>query len=194
MRVILVTTVCCALAWCGCTDSANSRQAAQDDEDAAAVAALISRIGEIDVRQREGETNAARYDRMYRAIDGLTASLKSPETLKALFYACQEVCENRGPTPQERLDEPDPCWRTQQAILFRLADIGGEGSAEVLVALLADDRLSWDGEGGLNIGMAITMCGKPCLPPLKALASNGDRGPFAKRLAEYITAGKVMTR
>ncbi|MCK5578254.1 MAG: hypothetical protein KAI63_01900, partial [Planctomycetes bacterium] len=91
------------------------------------------------------------------------------------------------------LQTPNPFYLMQDSIIFKIAKMKTDETASFLVSLMHDRNYRYLGgaEGALNIGHAITVCGKPCLPYLKRVEEVSSRKRFADKLIDYIEQGKL---
>lgn len=190
--------VLCELVFCvfltigvGCDDYA----AYEKSSGAIAPEDYVNYLANIDIKQRDNESYADLRERVYERIETPIRGLESVPLLKDLFWACHKHqreaansrSEDEGPGG---LDRVGLFWEAQTAIIFKLGDLKTDESAKLLVALLQDESLYWDGESAFAIGGAITRCGNLALPYLEQI-THGDRKDFAKRLVGYIQKGEV---
>lgn len=96
-------------------------------------------------------------------IENQLATIQSACQLRDVFYKC----ERRRPGYVYFL--------AQTLVLFRLAEMQDDNSARILVDLLADDALAWDGESSLNIYEALVRCGQPCVPYLSSYSGTNKK-------------------
>lgn len=119
---------------------------------------------------------------------------EDPLVLKQLVYQARE----RLKQAHDRLDvmksaEYDLYGAIESHALFTLAEMRTDSSAEILVDLLVDPSLSWDASRGLDIGNAITICGKLTLPYLKGKCNPKEKRYHSiKQLIELVERGEQM--
>ncbi len=66
-----------------------------------------------------------------------------------------------------------------------------EDIPRILVEMLTDRRIEIGPDGERTLGRAITDCGDPCLPELKAVPGDHARRPFVDTLIDYIERGEI---
>ena len=119
--------------------------------------------------------------------------MDSPEELRILFHLCDTVSRERT-VSQAELEEINVFFYGGICVIRRLGQIKTKDSAAALVLLLADGRLRWGGERGIEIGTAITSCGRIALPYLNELVSERKgRSARALEFRRYIENGEVLT-
>jgi len=137
----------------------------------------------------------ATYDRLHREIRSLLKDVTSAATLKACYYACAENIEPFNRRHEGNLKIVNPFFIAEGQVEIRLAELGTDEGARALVGLLGDERLSFDGEGALNIGNAISRCGARALPYLeevRAGSPSASKRLFASELIQYVRAGRIF--
>ena len=116
--------------------------------------------------------------------------ISNPETLGQVLKKAytQQICIDKGKHFFQHLNY---CFGSK--IFFTLAEINTVASAEVLVDLLFDPDLSWDGELMLSIKHCISKCGKKALPFMKDKIKNvkDDEKIGYDSLIEYLEQGKI---
>lgn len=70
----------------------------------------------------------------------------------------------------------------------RVANLGTDRAAAILVDVLTDPSLKLDGEGALRIRTTIVECGRPCIPYLRRV--QGEQRSSALSLVECIETGR----
>lgn len=111
-------------------------------------------------------------------IENQLTAIRSASQCRDLFYEC----EKRGRSLVY--------FEAQSIALFRLAEMQDDAGARILVDLLADGALEFDGEAGFNIYEALVRCGHPCLTYLSNYT--GARKELALAAAKEIR--KISTR
>lgn len=124
-------------------------------------------------------------DTVYGRMGALLDEIDDPEELRKLFWKCHRIAEESGPTSQDRLQWIDVHAETPNLVMYRLAEIGTEGAAEVLVDLYVAPDAGWDAHSAEMADDAVVRCGKPALPFLELHA--GERG--VARLIRLIREG-----
>jgi len=130
------------------------------DKDVFAFMRALSEISK-DAR-RNGMGSTQRYALMDKNIEMHLAKIQSPSKLRDVFYACEEKTGFGY-------------HNAQMQVLFRLADIRDDTSARILVGLLADETIIWDGERSLTIYEALVRCGDACMPGLSQITGEKHR-------------------
>lgn len=84
-------------------------------------------------------------------------------------------------------------WIAETGALLQLGELGTDEAAAALVALLCEEKLSWDRQkDAMNIAQAITICGKACLPLLEKIPADHPRRSFADHLIPYLQRGEIV--
>ena len=144
------------------------------------VMAKIRAVAQKAAPEGQGRT---KYAQMATVLAGIT----DVAVLRDVFDRCVPITRQWQARPGV-----NPYWQAEMAVLFRLAELRTDAAAKVLVGLLSDEGLRWEGEAATNIGTAITRCGQPCLPYLDELSDDHPQKKLANRSAAIIRGGGMM--
>lgn len=144
---------------------------------------VMARIRAVAKKAAPEGVGRTRYPQMAKILAGIT----DVAVLREVFYRCVPITRQWQARPGV-----NPYWQAEMAVLFRLAELRTDAAAKVLVGLLSDGDLRWEGEAATNIGTAITRCGPPCLPYLDGLADDHAQKKLANRSAALIRSGGMM--
>ena len=109
-------------------------------------------------------------------------ALDDPAALHALILDART--RRFPPAECSSCEEGTPCFSCERFVelaLARLASLGTERAAEVAAAVVADQRMGWDGGPALRVAYHVSRMGPIVLPHLKALAS---RSTFAQIIVD----------
>jgi len=138
-----------------------------------------------------GSTGGYDHTAVAKRLADVVEKISDPAVLKKVFYSCESRLR-QIPTSQDDLHADRHYGHAQDAVVWRIERLSGTESAKILVDLLRDETLSWDGGGALTIGGAITRRGKDCLPYLLQIPETHKQKKFATELVECIRKGKVF--
>ena len=144
------------------------------------VMARIRAVAKKAAPEGQGRT---KYAQMATVLAGIT----DVAVLRDVFYRCVPITRQWQARPGV-----NPYFQAEMAVLFRLAELRTDAAAKVLVGLLSDEGLRWEGEAATNLGTAITRCGQPCLPYLDELSDDHQQKKLANRSAAIIRGGGMM--
>lgn len=129
------------------------------------------------------------YQHLYEEIDSRLGQISSPRELKLVFDAAYRRAD-RVVRSQDELKRPNPYWLAYQGVLFRLAALDSDESAQILVAIFSDETIHFDGEFAVSICYAISLCGSKTLPYLQSVESPRWQ-PIIPDLITAIRTGQV---
>ena len=132
-------------------------------------------------------------DEVIAHANKLIGQIKNPIVLGRLVSAFQNY--------DHRIEHDGRCALCErlgmaaESCLGSLSGLGSDAAAKELVRLWTDDKLLWDGGGGLWMGMCITRMGKPALPHLESIVHehrlSENYTERAKTYIECIHRGEV---
>lgn len=153
------------------------------------------RIAAIPAEMREDESDDAYRDRVEAEARKIVSSVELPPALRELYYECERrgAADLAQHSSQEELKRLSPFFEAQRCIIFRLGELGTPEAAAALLDLYADESLAFDAEMGLNVGVAITQCGKNALPYLNKLRGR-VRPTLTDALIACVEQGQIFGR
>ncbi len=118
-------------------------------------------------------------------IESFISIIEDIDLLKEIVYLSEKRSKKSDVFLCEELSGEGFYLQVQTEVLYRLANINNKNSHYILVELLIDPNMQWDGEAALNIGGAMVSCGRKALPFYKEKYKiNGN--PLLKKVIQAI--------
>lgn len=148
-------------------------------------------MGEVDqIIESAEDPSRQGMGKIWERFATLLEAQDDPAALESLVREAREATDRLGVDVKDFRAE---CyWMAETGALLRLGELGTDDAAAALVALLADEQLSWDGEAALNIAHAISVCGKACIPYLAEVPADHPRFEFADELIPFLQRGEII--
>jgi len=156
--------------------------------------AFMEYVRNMDLTWNKEQTRPDVYQRLHDLLKAKVEPINSVPLLQEIFYSAYNGMElalwDQISRQEQEESRQTAFWYAQYAVLARLAGIKTDQSARVLVDILKDKSVRYDGEAGSARYDIILQCGEPCIPYLEQIANKDPCKDEARNLIKHIKEGK----